>query len=212
MERKRYTADVTTVSGEDSNDNDSVDFDSTDKHLAVKGYKKTAIILFIFTLVTLFRECIFDVVSVTGNSMKDNFLQGDILIVEKYDTSNIQRFDVVIAKMKTQKIIKRVIGLPGETIQIKNGSVYINDERIKKEFDFYTKEAGIASEYFTLGKDEYFLLGDNRGESADSRECGAFRIKDIQGIVTLKIYPFSDAKIIPHGDNHKNEKENGENV
>lgn len=122
--------------------------------------------------------------------MEDSFQQGDVLIVEKYNTSNIQRYDVVIAKVKMQNMIKRVIGLPGETVQIKDNSVYVDGEKLKEQFDFYTEESGIADKPFVLGKDEYFLMGDNRSESLDSREYGAIKLENIKGIVIYRCYPF----------------------
>lgn len=147
--------------------------------------------IFLFTVVIFFRTHIFDIVSVNGDSMKNSFLQGDMLLVKKYDIKDIEKYDVVVAKIKSQNVIKRVIGLPNETVYIDNGAVYINGEKIEGEFDFFTEYAGVASEPYKLGENEYFLMGDNRSGSADSREYGFVNFANIKGIVFYRIYPFS---------------------
>lgn len=190
MERRRFTTDEETNYSETNNGIRSCGSGDNNKHLAVRGYKKLLAIILIFTGFMLFRNYIFDGVNVVGKSMEDSFQQGDVLIVEKYNTSNIQRYDVVIAKVKMQNMIKRVIGLPGETVQIKDNSVYVDGEKLKEQFDFYTEESGIADKPFVLGKDEYFLMGDNRSESLDSREYGAIKLENIKGIVIYRCYPF----------------------
>lgn len=152
---------------------------------ALNGYKKVAILLFLFIAVSIFRNVAFDVVVVAGDSMNNSFFQGDALLA-KADTSHIERFDVVVAKVQGQKIIKRVIALPQETIQIQNGAVYVNGEEIVGSFDFVTENAGIANEPYTLNDGEYFLMGDNRSRSYDSRYFGGVNIKDIKLVVVYK--------------------------
>lgn len=153
---------------------------------SLAGYKKLAVLIFLFIVVTLFRNYAFDIVTVSGNSMNDFYFQGDVLIA-KADTSDIERYDVVVAQVEGQKIIKRVIALPGETIHIQNGKVYINGEEVIGAFALNTDDAGIAKEPYILGKDEYFLMGDNRSQSYDSRNFGGVNIKEIKSVVMFKI-------------------------
>jgi signal peptidase I len=115
---------------------------------------------------------------VSGDSMNNTLHNGDSLWIDKvsYDFSDPERFDIVVFPYDNTDTyyIKRIIGLPGETVYIdEEGVVYINDEPL--EDDIYGKEAidptkrGVASEPITLGDDEYFVMGDNRNNSRDSR-------------------------------------------
>ena len=116
---------------------------------------------------------------VVGRSMENTFMEGDSLFIDKlsYHFVEPKRFDVVVfpfqEKEETFLYIKRIIGLPGETIQIAGNAIYIDGEILKEE---YGKEAmeegsgGIASKPYTLSEDEYFVLGDNRNYSIDSRQ------------------------------------------
>ena len=153
---------------------------------AVDGYKKLAVLVFLFVAVAIFRSVAFDVVTVVGDSMNNTYFEDDLLIV-KANTSEIEKNDVVVAKVEGQKIIKRVIAKPYDTVYINGGKVYVNGVKVEGEFDFPTEEAGVASESYTLAEDEYFLMGDNRNHSKDSRDFGGVNIKDIKGIVMLKI-------------------------
>ena len=113
---------------------------------------------------------------VSGRSMNPTLENGDNLITDKisYRFSDPKRYDIVVFPFEDENgkrnFIKRIIGLPGETVQIKDGEVYINGELLgetygKEKMDY----AGRASEPITLGDDEYFVLGDNRSNSKDSR-------------------------------------------
>lgn len=155
---------------------------------AVNGYRKLARILLLFVAVLFVRTYVFSFVTVVGNSMNDTFHQGDVLL-SVCDTSDLQRYDVVVARAMDQRIIKRIIGLPGETIQICDGMVYIDGEKLTGEFAFYTSDAGIAGAGYVLGENEYFLMGDNREVSADSRDCGGVSITEIQGRVVFQLLP-----------------------
>ena len=199
MDRERLTINEKTNTNKIGNSRISIGNDNRNKLSFIKGYKKLAVILFFFTAIIVFRFYVIDKVNVVGDSMKDTFLQGDSLLVRKYDVNNIKRFDVVIAKMNGQNVIKRVIGLPEETIYISEGRVYINDKEITGEFDFFTEDAGVADVPYQLEKDEYFLMGDNRSGSADSRLYGSVKLKDIKGIVVFRYYPFDRIQVINYG-------------
>lgn len=139
-------------------------------------------------MVVLIRTFIATPVRVDGDSMNKTFKNGDILIL--YKLSKINRFDVIVLheEKDNEKIIKRVIGMPGDTVAIKDGEIYINDEKIDDEYAY-----GMTSDYdrITLKSDEYFILGDNRLISKDSRYFGPIKEKEIKGKVVFRIFPFS---------------------
>ena len=131
---------------------------------------------------------------VDGHSMNDTLQDQDNLIVDKlsYRFTDIDRFDIVVFRYhgdpKTY-FIKRVIGLPGETVQITGDDIYINGELLKEDYGKEPMESpGRASETITLGEDEYFVLGDNRNHSADSRSEKYGMISENR-IVGKVIYP-----------------------
>ena len=144
---------------------------------------------------------------VSGSSMETTLQNGDNLIVDKisYRFRDPKRYDIIVFPYKYEEntyYIKRIIGLPGETVQIIDGEVYINGELLADEH--YGKEVmldpGIAAESITLGDDEYFVLGDNRNHSSDSRDpsVGVLHRKDLIGRAWVRIWPFSDIGFIRH--------------
>ncbi len=144
---------------------------------------------------------------VQGTSMENTLIDGDNLIVDKltYRIHEPNRFDVVVFPYQQGKdtyYIKRVIGLPGDSVFINEaGTIYINDEPLIEGFG---KEAildpGIAQDTIYLGAEEYFVLGDNRNESADSRDpsVGIVKRENIVGRAWLRIYPFDSIGFIKH--------------
>ena len=144
---------------------------------------------------------------VSGSSMETTLSDGDNLIVDKlsYRFQDPKRFDIVVFPYKYEEItyyIKRIIGLPGDTVQVKDGYTYINGELL--ESDIYGAEvmieAGVASEPITLGEEEYFVLGDNRNHSLDSRDpsVGILKREDLIGRAWVRIYPFDKMGVIRH--------------
>lgn len=144
---------------------------------------------------------------VEGTSMEYTLSDGDNLIVDKisYRFRKPERFDIIVFPYQYKEdtyYIKRIIGLPGETVRIDSqGTIYINEEPLEESYGREViQNPGIAEEPMELGEDEYFVLGDNRNASSDSREAsvGAIRGSDIVGRAWLRIYPFSRFGWIKH--------------
>ena len=138
---------------------------------------------------------------VDGKSMMNTLKHGENLLVEKvsYHFTDPGRFDVIVfyphGRERSDYYIKRVIGLPGETVQIKGEDIYINDEKIEENFGKDPiVDPGIAEKPIKLGDDEFFVLGDNRTVSEDSRyeEVGPVKRENIEGRAILRIYPLSE--------------------
>ncbi len=166
-------------------------------------------IFIIATLIVLpIRYFLFQPFIVKGDSMVPNFQSGDYLIVDEISTKilSLQRGDVIVFKYPkdtTQRFIKRVIGLPGETVDIANGKVAISLGRsqtgeAKDGESFVLNEKYLPDNLKTygnirviVGNNEYFVLGDNREFSYDSRVWGVVPIKDIIGKVFLRLFPIA---------------------
>lgn len=144
---------------------------------------------------------------VSGSSMETTLSDGDNLIVDKlsYHFTEPKRFDIIVFPYRHEEntyYIKRIIGLPGETIQVIDGYVYINN--ILLENDIYgaavMDSPGIAAEPVVLGEDEYFVLGDNRNHSSDSRDpnVGILKREDLIGRAWVRIFPFDRLGVIKH--------------
>ena len=161
----------------------------------------TSIYILVVLLIALFRvKFIGQRTVVIGQSMERTLSNGDNLIVNKigYRLHDPERFDIVVFPYRndrTQKFVKRIIGLPGETVQIIDGVIYINGEVLE---EYYGKEfmvdGGVAIDPVLLSEDEYFVLGDNRNNSMDSRvaEVGNIKRDELIGKVWIRITPFSE--------------------
>lgn len=161
------------------------------------------ILLAAFLLVTFVAQR----TGVIGESMCDTLQNGDNLIVDKisYRFHDPERFDIIVfpAPDNAEKnYIKRIIGLPGETVQIIGDSIYINDELLSEDYGrekeiHYT---GVAAEPIVLGEDEYFVLGDNRNDSKDSRYeiVGNIRRDEIIGRAWIRIWPLKSIGVLKH--------------
>ena len=144
---------------------------------------------------------------VIGQSMETTLQDGDNLIVDKisYRFHDPSRYDIIVFPYKYEEntfYIKRIIGLPGETVQVKDGYTYINGKKLTS--DIYGREVmdepGIAEEPIKLGSDEYFVLGDNRNHSQDSRDpyVGVLKRSDLMGRAFVRIYPLNKFGVIKH--------------
>lgn len=140
---------------------------------------------------------------VVGSSMSPTFENKDILILNKlhYRFFDIKRFDVVSLEYDdTKYLIKRVIGLPGDKVEYKNNVLYINGEAYEEEFlndDVITNDFSVTDlGYEVIPDDMYLVLGDNRGDSLDSRDIGLIAKSDILGKVNIRIWPINKIRYV----------------
>lgn len=143
----------------------------------------------IVIVVLLMKTFVVAPIKVNGSSMADTLKDKDLMLLDKisYRFENIERFDIVVVKYNGDYLIKRVVGMPGEKIEAKNNKIYINGKKIDCPFKYsYTDDFSEK-----VSEDGYFLLGDNRVVSLDSREFGSFEKEDILGKTNLVIFPFN---------------------
>ena len=162
----------------------------------------------IILVVVVIRVFVFDPVRVDGPSMDTTLTNGEIIILNKFEyrKKDIERYDIVVVKItepgtnETKKIIKRVIGLPNETIEVKNNKVYADGKKLKNDFtssktdDWDMSEIGLKK----VPGDSYLVMGDNREVSLDSRysEVGTIKKDQIVGKASLVIWPLNKIKVI----------------
>ena len=163
--------------------------------------------IIIYTCIYLIPTYVIQRTIVDGPSMENTLHNGEHLMVEKisYHLDKLKRFDIVVfyphGRKNEEYYVKRIIGLPGETIQIKGSDIYINGEILKEN---YGKEpitfAGTAEEPLKLGDDEYFVMGDNREVSLDSRyeEVGVVPKENIGGRAIIRIWPLNKFGLLNH--------------
>jgi len=146
---------------------------------------------------------------VLGNSMYPTYKNGEYLMANKltYRFTEPKRGDVIIFKYSdTQDFIKRIIGVPEDSIMIKDGNVYVNSNQLDENGylgdTVYTSGGDYTAEgeTITLEEDEYFVLGDNRPHSSDSRTFGPISIDQIKGKAWIVYLPVSEFRIVTHED------------
>lgn len=165
-------------------------------------FLKTASLSFIVIIIIF--VIILKPVRIVGESMLPTLADGERGISDSISVilGNINRFDIVVVhgKMDDDLWVKRVIGLPGETIEAKDNKVYIDGKELKQSFlksnegEFYTDDFGPVK----IGKDEYFLMGDHRRKSLDSRnsQVGTFHLNEFVCKNLVIIYPFDKIRIV----------------
>lgn len=172
----------------------------------LKEILSTSLYLLVVLLITyLIVNYVGQRTEVVGSSMESTLSDGDNLIVDKitYRFKEPERYDIIVFPFQYEKntyYIKRIIGMPGEKVRIdSDGVIYINGKEV---MEFYGKEIiadpGIARDEITLGHDEYFVMGDNRNNSTDSRNpsVGNIRKKDILGRAWLRIWPLHEFELL----------------
>lgn len=157
--------------------------------------KEYFIYVCIIIVIILIRSFIVTPIRVNGASMYPTLKDKEIMILNKinYRFNDIKRFDIVVIDTEDEKLIKRVIGLPGETLKYENGILYINGKEVEERFlkeetsDFNIEDIG----YKKIPKGEYFVMGDNRNNSKDSRIIGPVKKDKITGRARLVILPLN---------------------
>lgn len=156
-----------------------------------KFIKELVPYVLIIIIVLFVKTYIISPIQVNGASMDSTLKNGDIMILNKlqYKRNGVKRFDIIVLKHRGTHIIKRVIGLPGDTVQMKKNVLYINGEKVNEPY----LDKGTVTEDFKeeIPANCYYVLGDNREESLDSTELGCFDEKDIEGIAKLTIFPLN---------------------
>ena len=151
-----------------------------------------ALIIGIAIIIKLF---VFSPIKVNGTSMEPTLKDGDIMILNEigYYLNGVDRFDIAVAKVDGERLIKRVIGLPGEKVEYKDNELYINDEKVVENFTHAdTKDFSLSQlNVDRIPANYYFLVGDNRGNSKDSRTIGLVHKSKIIGKTRFILFPFS---------------------
>ncbi len=144
--------------------------------------------IIIIVVVVFIRTFIVTPVKVDGTSMYPTLDGDEIMLLNKL--GHIDRFDIVVIHLNDEEgnLIKRVIGLPGETVEIRDNKIYVNDELLEDSYGYGTT---YNIDPVTLSEDEYFVLGDNRIISLDSRVFGKVNRTEIKGTTNIIMFPFS---------------------
>ena len=166
------------------------------------GLRETVEILLLALLAALLvRTFLFGNYRVVGSSMQPTLANGQFLVVSKLDyrLHRPQRGDIVVFQDPNdpgRRLIKRVVGLPGETVEMQNGVVLINQQALEEPYladaGRYSRASGV------IPADQYFVLGDNRNNSSDSRSWGMLPREDIVGKAWLSYWPPNEVGLIPH--------------
>lgn len=164
---------------------------------ALKKIFNLGMFLLVVLMITfVLHQYVVERVMVHNHSMEPTLNSGNIILMDKisYTKRKPKRFEIIVFenKMSNDDLIKRIIGLPGETIRIVHGKIYIDGENLKdiEGLDLPYDE-GIAANDFVLGDEEYFVIGDNREVSIDSRspQIGAIKEDSIKGRLFIRIKP-----------------------
>ncbi len=144
--------------------------------------------IIIILIVMIIRTFIATPIRVNGTSMEATLHNGETMILNKLGmkTSGLKRWDIIVLKTKNSHLIKRIIALPGETIKYEDGKLYINNKEIEDKYSLTTTE---DFEEITIPKEQYFVMGDNRYLSQDSRAIGPVNKSDIIGKTNIILFP-----------------------
>ena len=171
--------------------------------LSIRELLKDSLKLILIVFVILFLMIyIVSVTQVVGSSMSPTLSDGEVLILNKfnYRIFDVKRGDIISLDYEdTKYLIKRIIGLPGETVEIKNNELYINNTLYEEDYlpddlvypDFSLSDLG----YSVIPDDMYLVLGDNREDSLDSREIGLIKKEEINGKIVFRLWPINKISI-----------------
>ena len=163
----------------------------------MKYIKEYVPYLIVILVILLIKKFVVTPVIVSGDSMYSTLHDKDVMILNRlYKPKDIKRYDIIVIRYNKKNIIKRVIGLPGDTIECVDNQLYVNGKVIKEE---YLDKGTITNDFSlqdlfdvdTVPEGKFFVLGDNREVSLDSRSIGFIEPKDIEGQATFTIFPFN---------------------
>lgn len=163
--------------------------DTKEEKKYIKLLKEYGPYILLLIGILLFKKYLYSPLYVHGESMMNTLHDGDIMILDVigYKNSGIKRFDIVVLDNDSELIIKRVIGLPGEKVEYIDNQLYINDKKVKDSYG-----NGLTEDFFIkVPKDSYFVLGDNREDSLDSRFFGPFSKDKVLGKTNYVVFPFN---------------------
>ncbi len=193
--------EIPASGGLESEDLESRDKKRNSKHKTLSVLSDVIIyLLIIYICIYLIPNYVIQRTIVDGPSMEDTLHNGEHLMVEKisYRLEQLKRFDIIVfyphGRESEEYYVKRIIGLPGETVQIIESNIYINGNILEENYGTEPiTYAGLAENPLTLGEDEYFVMGDNRKLSLDSRyeEVGVVSKENIGGRALLRIWPLN---------------------
>jgi len=192
MENKEELNELTEMTEDKSEE----EIKKEEKKKERRSFFVTLVCAFIIAL--SLRIFVFEFVWIDGPSMIPTLYKDESVVINKlvYKYSTPSRGDVIVCLFPeaTEHYVKRVIGLPGEIVQIKSGVVYINGQKLS--LDYYNQDEVPYGDYGPIVVDEgsVFLLGDNRNHSQDSRALGTLKISDITGKVEFVVWPFNKLK------------------
>ena len=160
-----------------------------------KIFKELLPYILIVVIVVTIRTFIITPVRVDGASMDPTLKDGQILLLSKI-SNNYKRFDIVVINKNGTRIVKRIIGLPGETLEYKKSRLYINGKIVKDKINIEIENFDLKSLYGinTIPEGYYFVMGDNRNNSSDSRDprIGLVKKSEIEGKTVFRIWPFNN--------------------
>jgi len=170
--------------------------------LDIKEFFRDAIKYIIIIVIILFIiNFVFSVTQVVGNSMHPTLKDGEVLILNKfkYRFFDVKREDIISLKYAdTKYLIKRIIGLPGENVEIRDNKLYINGNLYLEDYlssDLNYEDFSLSDlNYDKIPDDMYLVLGDNREESLDSRKIGLIKKEDINGKISFRFWPLNKLK------------------
>ena len=145
----------------------------------------------VIIIVLLVKQFIITPIRVNQSSMNNTLFDKDIMILDKisYRFKDINRFDIVVIKKDKEFLIKRVVGLPGETIEYKDNKLNVKGKIIEEKFNH--KDTNNFKLEYEIPNNQYFVVGDNRPDSLDSRYFGLIKKEEILGKTNLVLYPFN---------------------
>ena len=159
-----------------------------------KWLKENLLFTILLLIIIIIRIFFYSPIRVNGSSMYPTLQDKEFMILNNIGLQKgINRFDIVVVEANGKYIIKRVIGLPGESVMYSDNKLYINGKVIE---DNYSKSETENFENVILKDNEYFVMGDNREVSKDSRVIGPVNIKNIKGKTNLVIFPFNKIGIV----------------